>query len=87
GHGARLSARIASAEQSLRQLVDNKPKAAKDPETKQFVSAMNQRLGDLAAAVTAAENMPPERRRAAHAAIAEELDGIDADLMARLGVI
>lgn len=87
GHGARLSARIASAEQSLHQLMDNKPKAAKDPETKQFISAMNGRLSDLAAAVTAAENMPPERRRAAHAAIAEELDGIDADLMARLGVI
>ena len=44
-------------------------------------------LRDLSAAVTAAENMPASRRRAAHAAIAQQLDGIDADLMARLGVV
>ncbi|MCH9734315.1 MAG: hypothetical protein K0U78_07155 [Actinomycetia bacterium] len=87
GHGARLSARIAGAEHSVRQLSETKPRAAKDPETKQFVAAITERLNDLAAAVTAAENMPPERRRAAHAAIAEQLDGIDADLMARLGVV
>ena len=84
GHGAQLSARIAGAEQSLRQLSEKKPK---DQETKQFVAAITARLGDLAAAVTAAENMPSARRKAAHAAIAEQLDGIDADLMARLGVV
>lgn len=83
GHGAYLSARIAGAEQSLRMLSEKKPK---DSETKQFVTAITQRLNDLAAAVTAAENMPSTRRRAAHASIAEQLDGIDADLMARLGV-
>ncbi len=83
GHGAALSARIAGAEQSLRELADKKPK---DAETKQFVAAISARLGDLAAAVTAAENMPSARRRAAHAAITEQLDGVDADLMARLGV-
>lgn len=83
GHGAGLSARIAGAEQSLRVLTEKKPK---DNETRQFVTAVTERLGDLAAAVTAAENMPSARRRAAHAAIAEQLDGIDADLMARLGV-
>jgi hypothetical protein len=44
-------------------------------------------LKDLSAAVTAAENMPTVRRKAAHAAITEQLDGIDADLMARLGVV
>lgn len=84
GHGAHLSARIAGAEQSLRMLSEKKPK---DSETKQFVTAITQRLNDLAAAVTAAENMPSTRRRAAHASIAEQLDGIDADLMARLGVV
>jgi hypothetical protein len=36
--------------------------------------------------VTAAESMPPARRRAAHTAIGEQLDGIDADLIARLGL-
>ncbi|KUI32037.1 hypothetical protein AU195_23630 [Mycobacterium sp. IS-1496] len=83
GHGGELSARIAGAEQSVRLVAQKKPK---DGETKQFVTAINERLGDLSAAVAAAENMPTARRRAAHAAIAEQLDGIDADLMARLGV-
>ena len=83
GHGAALSARIAGAESSLRLVADKKPK---DAETKQFVAAITERLADLSAAVTAAENMPTSRRRAAHAAIAEQLDGIDADLMARLGL-
>lgn len=83
GHGARLSARIAGAEQSVRLVSDKKPK---DAETKQFVTAVNDRLADLSAAVTAAENMPPTRRRAAHVAISDQLDGIDADLLARLGL-
>jgi Family of unknown function (DUF6474) len=84
GHGGQLSARIAGAERSLRSVAEKKPK---DAETKQFVGAVTERLTDLAAAVTAAETMPTTRRRAAHAAIAEQLDGIDADLMARLGVL
>jgi Family of unknown function (DUF6474) len=83
GHGGRLSARIAGAEQSLRSVQDNKPK---DAETKQFVAAISERLTDLAAAVTAAENMPGPRRRTAHTAISRQLDEIDADLMARLGL-
>jgi hypothetical protein len=83
GHGARLSARIAGAEHSLRMVQEKKPK---DVETQQFVSAITERLNDLSAAVTAAENMPTPRRRAAHAAISSQLDGIEADLMARLGL-
>jgi hypothetical protein len=31
--------------------------------------------------------MPAARRKAAHAAIGEQLDGIDADVMARLGLV
>lgn len=83
GHGAALSARIAGAEQTLQQVAAKKPK---DAETKQFVAAVTDRLADLSAAVTAAENMPSERRRPAHAAISAQLDGIDADLLARLGL-
>jgi len=83
GHGAELSARIAGGEKSLQMVQDRKPK---DAETKQFVSAITGRLADLATAVTAAENMPTARRRAAHAAISSQLDGIEADLMARLGL-
>jgi hypothetical protein len=83
GHGAQLSARVAGAEKSLRMVQDKKPK---DVETKQFVSAINERLADLSVAVTAAENMPAARRRTAHGAISSQLDGIEADLMARLGL-
>jgi hypothetical protein len=84
GVGGALSARIAGAEQSLRKVAEKNPK---DAETKQFVAAITDRLGDLSAAVGAAENMPTPRRRAAHTAIADQLDGIDADLMARLGLL
>jgi hypothetical protein len=83
GSGGRLSSRIAGAERSLRTVQDNKPK---DAETRQFVAAISERLADLAAGVTAAENMPSARRRGAHAAISSQLDEIDADLMARLGL-
>lgn len=83
GHGAQLSARIAGAEKSLRMVQDKRPK---DAETKQFVAAIAERLTDLSAAVTAAENLPAARRRAAHAAISSQLEGIEADLMARLGL-
>jgi len=84
GPGGRLSARIGSAEASLRQIAANKPK---DAETKQFVAALTDRLTALSAAVTAAENMPGPRRRAAQDSVAEQLDGIEADLLARLGVL
>lgn len=80
---ARLSARIAGAERTLRMVADRKPK---DSETRQFVAAITERLGDLATAVTAIETMPVDRRRAASASISDQLDGIDADLMARLGL-
>lgn len=83
GHGAQLSARVAGSEKSLRLVQEKKPK---DAETKQFVAAMTERLTDLSAAVLAAENMPAARRRAAHAAISSQLDGIEADVMARLGL-
>lgn len=83
GPGAQLSARIAGAERSLRSVQDKKPK---DAETKAFVGAITERLTDLSAAVTAAENLPAARRRAAHAAISSQLEGIEADLMARLGL-
>lgn len=83
GTGGSLSARIAGAERTLRQVAERNPK---DAEAKQFVAAMTSKLTDLSTAITAAENMPTLRRRAAHDAIAAQLDGVDADLMARLGV-
>ena len=84
GNGAVLSARISGAEQATRRVAEKNPK---DAETKQFVAAITDRLTDLSTAVTAAENMPTARRKAAHAAISDQLDGIDADVMARLGLV
>lgn len=83
GSGAQLSARIAGSAQSLRVVQESKPK---DTETQQFVSAINARLTDLSAAITTAENMPAPRRRSAQTTISSQLDGIEADLMARLGL-
>lgn len=83
GHGAKLSARIAGAEQSLGKIESLHPK---DAETQQFATAIRGRLTDLTAAVQAAEQMPSPRRKSAHTAISSELDGIEADLLARLGV-
>ncbi|WP_020106451.1 DUF6474 family protein [Nocardia sp. 348MFTsu5.1] len=83
GHGAALSARIAGANESLQTLTAKHPA---DAETKTFTTIMNQRLSDLSTAVSAAETMPASRRRRAHTAISRELEAIDADLLARLGV-
>ncbi|QNG20863.1 hypothetical protein G4H71_09435 [Rhodococcus triatomae] len=83
GHGAKLSARVAGAETSVTEILSRKPD---DAETQRFAAAIRERLGDLNTAIRAAEQMPQSRRRAAHHAIAAELDGVEADLLARLGV-
>lgn len=83
GHGARLSARVAGAENSAAEILNRQPN---DTETQQFTTAIRTRLGDLTTAIRAAEHLPPSRRRSAHHAISTELDGIEADLLARLGV-
>jgi hypothetical protein len=83
GRGAKLTARIAGAEKSTAEVVKQQPD---NKEAAQFTQAISARLTELSTAVRAAERMAPARRRAAHNAIATELDGIEADLLARLGV-
>lgn len=75
GHGARLQARIANTQAGLDKIGDEK-----------FVSSTRDRLSGLAAAVQTAEQMPTPRRRAVHTSIAGELNGIEADVLTRLGV-
>lgn len=82
GHGAKLTARIANAEKSTADIVARNS----HNDTAAFADATHQRLADLSTAVTAAEQMPAQRRRNAHQAISNELAGIEADLLARLGV-
>ncbi len=83
GSGAKLNARIANAESSLAEIVS---RGSDKDETQKFADATRGRLTDLTTAVQAAEQMPLPRRRAAHQAISTELSGIEADLLARLGV-
>ncbi len=84
GTGGRLAARISGAGQSLALVAQNNPD---DAENLRFVAAITDRLAALAAAVPATENMPGPRRRAAQTSIADQLDGIEADILARLGVL
>jgi hypothetical protein len=84
GAGGRLSARISGAEQSLALVAQRNPD---DAENRRFVAAITDRLAALAAAVPAAENMPGPGRRAAQTSIGEQLDGIEADILSRLGVL
>jgi len=77
GKGARLHARIAGFAQALDEL------RAKEPD---YVAETESRLVKLAAAVRAAERMPTSRRKAAHRAVAADLDALETDLLRRLGV-
>jgi hypothetical protein len=84
GKGGNLNARIARISMSMNELVaEGGPRAA---EAERFAQANGSRLADLAAAVRAAEMMPTERRRAAHRAVAGELDLIEPKLLELLGV-
>ncbi|RDI61638.1 DUF6474 family protein [Nocardia pseudobrasiliensis] len=83
GHGGRLQARIAGVEATLAELEN---RAGADADAKKFIAATRDRLDSLNAAVRTAEQMPAARRRAVHASISTELSGIEADLLARLGV-
>jgi hypothetical protein len=80
GHGAALNARISGLETSLEELADH------SSDTTAFRETTRARLADLATAVHAAERMPAARRKAAHRAVATELDEIDGQLLNRLGV-
>jgi hypothetical protein len=79
GRGGALHARIAGIATALDDVRDN-------PDGKEFVTATEHRLRQLTAAVRAAERMPTGRRRAAHQAVAAELDRLERDILDRLDV-
>ncbi|MET7769226.1 DUF6474 family protein [Nocardia sp. NPDC005366] len=79
GHGAKLQARIANVESAL-------GKVDGTGDNQKFVAAAGDRLASLTAAVRTAEQMPASRRRAVHQSISTELSGVEADVLARLGV-
>jgi hypothetical protein len=78
GRGGALHARIVGADQALAELET----ADTDRE---FAVRSRAALAKLAAAVRAAERMPAARRKAAHKAVATELDPIERELLRRLG--
>ncbi|WP_327111328.1 DUF6474 family protein [Nocardia sp. NBC_01730] len=84
GHGAKLQARITNAEAALEKVPARNGK--NEGEAHKFVATTRDRLGSLTAAVRTTEQLPTARRRAVHASIAHELSGIEADVLAHLGV-
>ncbi|MBA0124111.1 hypothetical protein H0B56_00975 [Haloechinothrix sp. YIM 98757] len=83
GRGARLHARISGI---ARELTGLRESAAGDPDRVTFAEESEATLRQLTAAVRAAERMPAARRKAAHAAVAHELDAMENDLLHHLGV-
>ena len=83
GPGAALGMRIVRLEQTLDQLATTR---GTEREVTDFVSSTRSRLQDLRAAVEAAEITPTAQRREVHASISGELDRINQDVFARLGV-
>lgn len=78
--GGHLHARLSRVAEALTTLDDGTPAA------RRFAADVRPRLADLSVAVRAAEQMPTGRRRAAFRAIGAELDRIESELLAHLGV-
>ncbi|MFC4005155.1 DUF6474 family protein [Prauserella oleivorans] len=83
GRGGGLLARIAGAAEGLAQL-RRSPQVTDDDLS--FAQRSQGTLEQLTASVRAAEHMPATRRKAAHKAVAGELDRIESELLRRLGV-
>jgi hypothetical protein len=83
GRGGGLHARLAGAATALTDLRGKPGSSASDTT---FADTTETRLRQLTAAVRASERMPTARRRAAHRAVAAELDQIEESLLHRLGV-
>lgn len=83
GPGAALGARIVRLEQTLDELQASR---GGEQDVADFLASTRTRLTDLKAAVEAAETTPTAQRREVHSAISGELDRVNKDILARLGV-
>jgi hypothetical protein len=83
GRGAGLLARIAGVAEALTELTKAERASEED---RKFAADAHATLEQLAAAVHAAERMPASRRKAAHQAVAGELECLETQLLRRLGV-
>ena len=85
GRGGALHARIDQLASALGDL-DDGAEAHATTAARRFARETRPRLEDLALAVRAAEQMPPQRRRVAHRAVSAELDRVELTLLDHLGV-
>lgn len=83
GPGAALGARIVRLEQTLDQLEQTR---GQESGVRDFAVSTRERLADLRTAVEAAESTPTRQRREVHSAISGEIDRVNRDILARLGV-
>lgn len=83
GRGAGLLARIAGVSDAVAELRKSE-RASEDD--KKFAVDAHATLEQLSAAVRAAERMPASRRKAAHHAVAAELERLEGQILTRLGV-
>ena len=83
GKGGVLHARITGAAEAIGELREKPDGTAED---RTFADKSETTLRQLAAAVRAAERMPSARRKAAHKAVATELDELEQRLLTRLGL-
>jgi Family of unknown function (DUF6474) len=85
GRGGALHARIDQLATALGDL-DDGTEAHATTASRRFARETRPRLEDLALAVRAAEQMPPQRRKTAHRAVSAELDRVELTLLDHLGV-
>ncbi len=85
GRGGALQARLTGMAKALAEFRDGQQTHATGA-ARQFAAQNEPRVMDLAAAVRAAQQMPSDRRRAAHRAVAAELDRMEDELLAYLGL-
>lgn len=83
GRGAGLLARIAGVSDAVTELIEA-PRASND--NIKFGADARSTLQQLTAAVRAAERMPAPRRKAAHQAVAAELERLEGQVLHRLGI-
>ncbi|OZM72824.1 hypothetical protein CFN78_12875 [Amycolatopsis antarctica] len=83
GKGAAVHARISGLATGLSELRKSEKATADDTA---FADKGDSTLRQLAATIRASERMPGARRKAAHKAVAAELDRLEDQLLGRLGV-
>lgn len=81
GYGAPLRARVEGIRGSLDRLENSKVSG-----TVGFIKDARNRLDLLVDAIETAEHMTPDQRRRAHVSISAELDGIDSEIMDKMGL-